>query len=150
MFVSAFLQWHALCENTNIWELSRDILHTIRSGVKTGEAILLGKLAKGPKRPAPPKPDKSRKRFEQSITVSNPGRLASFEDLPNARIIGYRNLGSLWTQESIVIVVLGYADQLFVYAEVSIERLGHIPRAAERLAAGIRQRILAAVDGPEL
>lgn len=147
MFISAFLQWHRLDPNTDIWDLSRKILHSTRSGVQAGEPILLGKLAAAPERPSPPKVDKNRRRFEHSITVSNPGRLESFEDLPKAKIIGYRNLGSLWTQESIVIVVLGYGENLFVDAEISLERLGHIPDAAEKLAEGIRQRVLALIEG---
>lgn len=143
MFLSAFLQWHALDETTPIYALSRAILYTIKTGVAAGEPILLGKLAKGPKKPALPKPDKNRERFTQSITVSNPGKLDSFEDLPGAKIVGYRNLGSLWAQESITVVVLGYGDYLYVEAETSVERLGHFPDAAKNLAEGIQKRILA-------
>ncbi|RZA23681.1 MAG: hypothetical protein EOP10_12070 [Proteobacteria bacterium] len=146
MFISAFLQWHKLDENTDIWELARNILATIKSGVGAGEALMLGKLAAGPKKPEKPKPDKNRQRFTQSITVSNPGRLVPFKNLPDAKIVGYRNLGSLWTQESITVVVLGYGDYLYVDAEISVERLGHFPKAAENLADGIRQRILAAAQ----
>lgn len=148
MFISAFLQWHELSAKTDIWDLSRRILHTTRTGVQAGEAVILGKLAGAPKRPRPPKTDKARRRFEHSITVSNPGKLVSFEDLPNAKIVGYRNLGSLWTQESIVVVVLGYGENLFVDAEISLERLGHIPDAAQKLADGIRQRVLNLIEEP--
>jgi len=148
MFISAFLQWHELSGTTDIWELSRKILHTTRTGVQAGEAIILGKLARAPKKVGPPKIDKARRRFEHSITVSNPGKLVSFGDLPNAKIVGYRNLGSLWTQESIVIVVLGYGENLFVDAEISLERLGHIPDAAQKLAEGIRQRVLKLIEEP--
>jgi hypothetical protein len=146
MFISAFLQWHSLDENSDLWSLARDVLATIKSGVGGGEAILLGKLAAGPKKPALPKPDKNRERFTQSITVSNPGRLKPFEDLPSAKIVGYRNLGSLWAQESITVVVLGYGDHVFVEAEISVERLGHFPKAAQALAEGIERRILRAAQ----
>lgn len=142
MFLGAFLQWQPLSATPDIWELSRNILSTLRDGVKAGEAIMLGKLAGGPKKAELPKPDKNRERFTHSITVSNPGRLESFEDLPDAKIVGYRNLGSLWVQESITVVVLGYGEYLYVDAEISVERLGHFPNAAQKLAEGIRKRIL--------
>lgn len=90
LFVSAFLQWQPVNRTTDIWQLSRNIKERLRSGVQAGESILLGKLANGPKRPAPPKPDKVRKRFEHSICVSNPGRMPPFEDLPKARIVAFR------------------------------------------------------------
>lgn len=144
MFLGVFLQWQKVDAQTDLWALSRSILSTLRAGVARGDAVILGWLAGGPKRPTLPKPDKNRERFTQSITVSNPGRLESFEDLPDARIVGYRNLGSLWIQESITVVVLGYGEYLYVDAEISVERLGHFPLAAQRLAEGIRARILAA------
>lgn len=51
-------------------------------------------------------------------------------------------------QESIVIVVVGYAGKLFVDAEVSVERLGHFPQMAETLAEAIKRKVLAlTVDG---
>lgn len=145
MFLGAFLQWQKLSAKPDIWELSRNILTNLREGVSAGDAILLGKLAGNAKRAKRHQEDKSRERFAHSITVSNPGRLEPFENLPNARIVGYRNLGSLWTQESITVVVLGYGDYLYVDAEVSIERLGHFPNAAQSLAEGIRERIFDAV-----
>jgi len=143
MFLSTLLQWHGIDRTTNIWDLSRKILSTLRSDVKSGDPIALGLLAKGPRRPKVPKFDKNKARLAQSLTVSNPGRLESFEDLPDARIVGYRNLGSLWPQESITVVVLGYSDFLCVDAEISVERLGHVPNAASRLAQGIESRVLA-------
>lgn len=146
MFISAFLQWHRIDATSDIWELSRRILDRTRNGVKAGESIRLGQIAKGPEYPELPRPDKNRQRFEHSITVSNPGKLPSFEDLPNAKIVGYRNLGSLWSRESIVIVVLGYGDNLFVDAEISWERLGHVPDSAERLAKGIRHKVLSLLE----
>lgn len=141
MFLGAFLQWHVIDDKTELFDLSRAIFDKIKTGVREGEPILLGKLAGAPKKPSPPRDDKHRKRFSHSITVSNPGRLESFPDLPNAKIVGYRNLGSLWTNESITVVVLGYGDHVFVESEISLERLGHFPEAAKALADGIKERV---------
>jgi hypothetical protein len=146
MFLSGYLQWHQLAPETDIWELSRNILTNLREAVKRGDPILLGQLGQGPRKPQPIKEDKARKRLNHAITVSNPGRLEAFEELPQARIYGYRNLGSLWQHESITVVVLTYGDYLCVDAEISVERLGHFPDAARRLAEGIRRRIMELIE----
>ncbi len=146
MFLSGFLQWHELSPQTDIWDLSRKILASLREAVQRGDPIVLGQLGKGPKKPEPLKEDKGRKRLNHAITVSNPGRLQAFEDLPNAKIYGYRNLGSLWQHESITVVVMTYGDYLCVDAEISVERLGHFPDAARKLAEAIRRRIMGLID----
>ncbi|MDQ3232928.1 MAG: condensation domain-containing protein [Pseudobdellovibrionaceae bacterium] len=147
MFLSGCLQWHELAPQTDIWQLARNILANLREAVKSGDPIVLGQLGQGPKKPLPIKESKARERLNHAITVSNPGRLEAFEDLPNARIYGYRNLGSLWQHESITVVVLTYGDYLCVDAEISVERLGHFPDAARKLAEGIRGRIMELIEG---
>jgi hypothetical protein len=146
MFLSGWLQWHELSPETDIWQLSRNILANLRDAVLRGDPVVLGQLGQGPKKPLPLKKDKARDRLNHAITVSNPGRLEAFENLPGARIHGYRNLGSLWQHESITVVVLTYGDYLCVDAEISVERLGHFPDAARKLAEGIRGRILALIE----
>jgi hypothetical protein len=124
LFIAGHMALYQLHRNIDIWELAKQCHDTLRNGVENNHPYLLALLARGARKPKPPKNSPHASQHRPTVSISNLGRVEDFPALENAAVYEHHALSAQSVKDPFAFVLLSYQGRLYVDLQTSLEKLG--------------------------
>ncbi len=145
LFIAGHLALYQLQRSMDVWALAKECHNTLRAGVEEGRPYLLALLARGARKPKPPKETSSyASQHRPTVSISNLGRVEDFPKLEEAHVYEHHALSAQSVKDPFAFVLISYQGRLYVDLQTSLEKMG--ADAGPRIIKHLEEKMLELVS----
>jgi NRPS condensation-like uncharacterized protein len=144
VFLAGHLALYKINPHTDVWTLAQQCFETLKQGIAKGYPMLLTLLARGSRRPKPPKiPDKP-STHRPTVSISNLGRIETFPDAQGRTIVGIHAVSAQSMKDPFALVVASYQNKTAIDLQFSEQKMSR--DEAQALLSAIHQKMLLLIE----